>query len=56
MAELTCSSCSKTYKSLNSLFRHKERCILINPDLDLLMNVCGVVAVSIFFYYNKKHE
>ena len=37
MAELTCSSCSKTYKSLNSLFRHKERCILINPDLDLLM-------------------
>ena len=25
-------------------------------NLDLLMNVCGVIAVSIFFYYNKKHE
>ena len=25
-------------------------------NLDLLMNVCGVVAVSVFFYYNKKYE
>ena len=25
-------------------------------NLDLLMNVCGVLAVSIFFYYNKKYE
>lgn len=37
MSRTTCSSCNKTYKNLNSLLRHKERCILINPDMDLLM-------------------
>lgn len=37
MSQTTCSSCNKTYKNLNSLLRHKERCILINPDMDLLM-------------------
>ena len=25
-------------------------------NLDLLMNVCGVVAISIFFYYIKNNE